>query len=43
MGKFEYEEKLKILGLTTLHDKRKRSDMIELHKMLKGFTKVQKD
>ena len=43
IGKMEYEERFKLLGLTTLQDRRKRGDLIELHKMLNGFTKVQKD
>jgi hypothetical protein len=33
MGKIEYEEKLKIFALPTLQDRRKRGDMIEVHKM----------
>jgi hypothetical protein len=43
MGKFEHEGRLKIPDLTTLQDIRKGGDMIELHKMLNGFTKVQKN
>ena len=43
IGKMKYEDRLKSLGLTTLQDRRKRGDLIELHKMLNGFTKVQKD
>jgi hypothetical protein len=39
MGKMEYEEGFKTLGLTTLQDRRERGDMTELHKMLNGFTK----
>ena len=39
----EYEDCLKTLGLTTLQDRRKRGDLIEVHKMLNGITNVQKD
>ena len=42
-GKMEYEDRLKSLGLTTLQDRRKRGDLIEAHKMLNGYTSVQKD
>jgi hypothetical protein len=41
--KFGSEERLKILGLTTLQDKREKSEMIELHTMLNRFTKVGMD
>ena len=43
IGKMEYEDCLKTLGLTTLQDRRKRGDLIEVHKMLNGITNVQKD
>ena len=35
-----YEEKLSKLGLTTLHDRRIRGDLIETYKMLKGLSQV---
>ena len=35
-----YEEKLSILGLTSLQARRERGDCIEAFKMLKGFTRV---
>ena len=35
-----YEEKLKLLNLTTLEDRRKRGDCIETFKMLNGFSAV---
>ena len=35
-----YEEKLAKLGLTTLHDRRIRGDLIETYKMLKGLSQV---
>jgi len=41
IGKLPYEERLKILGLTSLQERRKRGDMIELHKMINGITNVQ--
>ena len=35
-----YNERLKVLGLWTLEERRNRSDLIEVFKMYKGFTKV---
>ena len=35
-----YEKRLKYTGLTTLSERRIRGDMIEVFKILKGFTKV---
>jgi hypothetical protein len=35
-----YEDRLKVTGLTTLEDRRNRGDIIEVFKMIKGFTKV---
>ena len=43
IGKLEYVERLKCLGLTTLQDRRKRGDLIEVFKMLNGITNVQND
>ena len=36
----DYENRLKYTGLTTLSDRRIRGDMIEVFKILKGFSKV---
>ena len=41
--KFSYEDRLKFTGLTTLEDRRDRGDMIEVFKLAKGFTKINKD
>jgi len=38
--KLNYEKRLKYTGLTTLTDRRIRGDMIEVFKILKGFSKV---
>jgi len=35
--KLTYEERLDLLGLTTLEERRLRRDMIEVFKILKGF------
>ena len=35
-----YEEKLEDVGLTTLRDRRKGGDVIEVFKTLKGFNRV---
>jgi transcriptional regulator of acetoin/glycerol metabolism len=42
IGKKAYEERLKILGLTSLYERRRRGDMIELHKIINGETNVQR-
>ena len=36
----EYEERLEILGLTTLETRRKRGDLIQIFKIFKGIEKV---
>ena len=38
-----YEEKLKDAGLTTLEERRKRGDVIQAFKTIKGFSRVDKD
>ena len=35
-----YSERLKFTGLTTLEDGRDRGDLIEVFKLVKGFSKV---
>ena len=39
-SKLSYEERLKITGLTTLEARRTRGDLIEVFKIVKGFSKV---
>ena len=36
-----YEERLRRLNLTTLEDRRRRGDMIEVFKILKGLDRIQ--
>ena len=38
-----YEQRLRTLGLPTLIYRRKRADMIEVYKILNGFTNINKD
>jgi len=35
-----YQERLKILGLTTLKSRRLRGDLIEVFKIVKGFDNI---
>jgi len=37
LEKQTYEERLDLIGLTTLEERRLRGDMIEVFKILKGF------
>ena len=39
-SKLSYEDRLKITGLSTLEDRRNRGDLIEVFKILRGFSKV---
>jgi ribonucleases P/MRP protein subunit RPP40 len=36
----KYNERLAVSGLTSLEDRRNRGDLIEVFKMIKGFSKV---
>jgi len=38
-----YEERLKIVGLTTLESRRLRADLIEIFKIQKGFERVEEE
>ena len=38
---YDYAERLRILDLTTLEERRKRGDLIQIFKIMKGFDKVQ--
>ena len=40
LGNMSYEERLKRTGLTTLEERRKRGDLIETFKMVKGLNDV---
>src|SRR6267154_6881367 len=39
-NKLSYEDRLKMTGLSTLEARRNRGDLIEVFKLLKGFSKV---
>ena len=36
----EYEERLRVLGLTTLEERRKRGDLIQIYKIINGIDEV---
>ena len=40
IGKLEYDERLKICKLTTLEERRRRGDVLEVFKMINGFTNI---
>ena len=39
----EYEERLRVLGMTSLETRRKRGDLLQIYKIKKGFEKVELD
>lgn len=41
IGKLSYEERLRKLGLTTLEQRRKRGDLIEIYKLMTGKEKIE--
>ena len=43
MGEIPYEERLRLCNLTTLEQRRERGDLIEVYKMMNGFTRVDPD
>ena len=43
LKKKSYEERLRVLGLTTLEERRTRGDMIQVFKMIRGFDGLQKN
>jgi len=40
LSEMGYEERLKILGLTTIETRRLRGDLIEVFKILKGYENI---
>ena len=38
-----YEERLKELGITSLETKRKRGDLLQIYKIMRGFERVELD
>ena len=43
LGEYSYEDRLRILGLTTLETRFLRADLIEVFKILKGFENLDPD
>ena len=41
IGKLSYDERLRKLGLTTLEQRRKRGDLIEIYKLMTGKEKIE--
>ena len=42
-GTKTYDERLELLGLTTLETRRFRADRLEVFKILKGFERIRED
>ena len=40
LGDLEYGERLGVLGLLTLEERRNRSDMVEMYRVLKGLSAI---
>ena len=43
LGELEYGERLGVLGLMTLEERRNRSDMVEMYKVLKGLSAIPRE
>ena len=43
LGDLEYGERLGVLGLMTLEERRNRSDMVEMYKVLKGLSAIPRE
>ena len=43
LGEYSYEDRLRILGLTTLETRFLRADLIEVFKILRGFENLDPD